>query len=149
MVTPLILSIFFQQNYKLYKQAQLYRDVQKKSCQSEFGAIPSCLAMQPAIAMPFCQFRKHHHLIHGTHEILIAFAYFPGTLDIPFIRQWQKTLIIFNGILLTVNAIRFLLNLLQEGLDFTDHIIGSVSMALIVAGFVKTYMKQFVCLDKI
>ena len=83
------------------------------------------------------------------HGILNVFSYFPGTLDIPFIRQWQKTLFIFNGILLTVNAIWFLLNLAQDGQDLTDHIIGSASMALIVAGLVKTYMTQFVNLDKI
>lgn len=105
--------------------------------------------MQPAIALPFYQFRKHHHLIQGTHGILIAFAYFPGTLDIPYIRQWQKTLVICNGILLTINALLFLLNLVQEGQDLTDHIIGSASMALIMAGLVKIYLKQYVDLDKI
>ena len=76
-------------------------------------------------------------------------GFFAGTLDIPFIRQWQKTLFIFNGILLTVHAIWFLLNLVQEGQDLTDHIIGSASMALIMAGLVKIYLKQYVDLDKI
>ena len=76
--------------------------------------------------------------------MLNAFHYFPGTLDIPFIRQWQKTFFIFNGILLTINATLFLLDLAQEGQDLTDHIIGSAAMALIVAGLVKNYMKEFV-----
>ena len=76
-------------------------------------------------------------------------CFFAGTLDIPFICQWQKTLFIFNGILLTVNAIWFLLNLVQEGQDLTGHIIGIASMALIMAGLVKIYLKQYVDLDKI
>ena len=76
---------------------------------------------------------------------------FPGTLDIPFILQWQRTLAIFNGIIyiVSVNTIWFLLDLAQEDQDLTETIIGSVSMALIVAGLVKTYIKEFVNLDKV
>ena len=48
-----------------------------------------------------------------------------------------------------MNAIWFLLNLVQEGQDLTGHIIGIASMALIMAGLVKIYLKQYVDLDKI
>ena len=90
-----------------------------------------------------------HYLFPWLHEMLNAFSYFPGTLDIPFILQWQRTLAIFNGIIVSVNTIWFLLDLAQEDQDLTDTIIGSVSMAFIVAGLVKTYIKEFVNIDKI
>ena len=77
-----------------------------------------------------------------------GFSYFPGSLDIALIRQCQRTLLIFNGILLIVNAIWFLFDLAQEDQDLTLTIIGSTSMALIVVGLIKTYIKEFVNLDK-
>ena len=80
---------------------------------------------------------------------LNLFSDIPGTLDISFIRQWQTTLFICNGILLPVNATWLLLNLSEEDQDWTQTIIYSISMALIVVGLIKTYIKEFVNLDKI
>ena len=86
------------------------------------------------------------YVVHG---IFKSFSYFPGTLDKDFIRQWQRTLLIFNGILVIVNAIWCLLDLSEEDQDWTQAIVNSISMALIVAGLIKTYIKEFVKLDKI
>ena len=77
------------------------------------------------------------------------FSYFSGTLDKDFIRQWQRTLLIFNGILVIVNAVWVGLDLAEEDQDLTLTIINSTAMALIVAGLIKTYLKEFVNLDKI
>ena len=90
-----------------------------------------------------------HYFIHYVSFLMFnGFSYFPGSLDIALIRQCQRTLLIFNGILLIVNAIWFLLDLAQEDQDLTLTIIGSTSMALIVVGLIKTYIKEFVNLDK-
>ena len=84
-------------------------------------------------------------MVHG---IFKSFSYFPGTLDKDFIRQWQRTLLIFNGILVIVNAVWICLDLAEEDQDLTLAIINSTAMALIVAGLIKTYLKEFVNLDK-
>ena len=78
------------------------------------------------------------------------FFFFPGTLDRDFIRQWQRTLLIFNGILVILNAVWVCLDFAEEDQDLTLTIVTCVTaMALIVAGLIKTYLKEFVNLDKI
>ena len=85
----------------------------------------------------------------GVHVMFNKSYYFSGTLDKDFIRQWQRTLLIFNGILVIVNAMWHLLEFSPEDQDWTLSIINSISMAFIVVGLIKTYLKEFVNLDKI
>ena len=83
-------------------------------------------------------------------EMFNFFFFFPGTLDRDFIRQWQRTLLIFNGILVILNAVWVCLDFAEEDQDLTLTIVTCVTaMALIVAGLIKTYLKEFVNLDKI
>ena len=75
-----------------------------------------------------------------------------GSLDILFVHQWQRTLIIFNAIILTTHVSVMYMRLLaqnnQDG-DWLLPIVFPISFALIMAGIIKTYVNQFVTLSKI
>ena len=94
----------------------------------------------------FCYVLLILYVLHG---LINVFSYFSGTLDKDFIRQWQRTLLIFNGILVVVNVAWVYLDLTEEDQDWTLTIIGFSCFSLIAAGLIKTYIEEFVNLSKI
>ena len=79
----------------------------------------------------------------------MKFSYPTGILDIPFIRQWQITLIIFNAIAICLNVLMIMVESARENLDWTLPLIGTLSMAIIVNNLFQRYVGEFVDLSKI
>ena len=75
--------------------------------------------------------------------------FFPENLNVLLIRQWQATLCIFNGIGQVINILMFILDLSRDNVDWTLPMIGSVSMGFIVWAVIRSYLHDYVNLEKI